>query len=182
MENKKRSISTKTFAILLAVMLVIGCMAGGTIAWLFSTSNEVENTFTYGDVNITLTETTGANYTIVPGVDITKDPKVTVDANSVDCYLFVKVTKDTFAEAVSWNPADGWTELEEGVYYREVSKNSAAQDFSVIKDNKITVANTLTKDEINKLGNKSPKLTFKAYAIQKAGFDTPAAAWAEADK
>ena len=75
--------------------------------------------------------------------------------------------------------ADGWTELESGVYYRLVDAVTADTSFAVIKGNEITVSSDLTKENIP---SAQPKLTFTAYAVQKDGFDTAAAAWAEASK
>ena len=145
------------------------------------------NTFTYGDINIGLTETTGSNYKITPGVDIKKDPKVTVTAGSEDCWLFVKVKEEnwpTFVDAdktkkVSYHIADGWAALDSqpGVYYRQVDADDKAQEFPVLKDNTVTVRDTLTKDEVDQLKGKKPTLTFTAYAVQKDGIDTAAAAW-----
>lgn len=179
----RRSVSSKTFVVMLALVLALGCAVGGTIAWLTAQTGEVKNTFTYGNINIDLTETVPENRQakIIPGQDIPKDPKVTVKANSEDCYLFVKVVEDgTFvANKVTYDIADGW-ELVEGqtnVYWREVSANAANQDFPVLKDNKVTVSNTLTKDDIKNITN--PTLTFTAYAIQKEGFANAKAAWAE---
>lgn len=183
---KKRSL-----ALLLALVLAIGVAAGGTIAWLVAKTDSVVNTFTYGDINITLTETTGSSYKIIPGVDITKDPKVTVKANSEACWLFVKVAEEnwpTFAEAdgtpkVTYTIADGWTELTagSGVYYRAVAATTTADvDFYVLKDNKITVSENLTKAEVNGIKTQ-PTLTFTAYAVQKDGIATAAAAWEKAN-
>ena len=92
--NSRRSVSMKTFVAMLALVLVIGCAVGGTVAWLTAQTGPVVNTFTYGDIDITLGETTGNNYKIIPGVDIEKDPKVTVKKGSEACWLFVKVKKE----------------------------------------------------------------------------------------
>lgn len=181
----RRSVSSKTFVVMLALVLALGCAVGGTIAWLTAQTGEVKNTFTYGNINITLTETTGENYKIIPGKDIAKDPKVTVKANSETCYLFVKVektgtfvaTKVTYDIANDWMPVDGQTD----VYYREVTNSATDQDFYVLKDNKVFVKDTLTKDDIKDITT-DPTLTFTAYAIQQEGFDTAAKAWAEASK
>lgn len=183
MENKKRSISTKTFAILLAVMLIIGCMAGGTIAWLAAKTTPVVNTFNFGDIKIGLQEDHTGPYKVVPGVDITKDPEVTVYALSEECWLFVKAEENGFIDELRWEIADGWQEVPgvDNVYYREVPSNPADQKFEVIKGNKVTVLDSLTKAKISSL-NSNPTLTFTAYAVQKAGFTTVAAAWAEASK
>lgn len=185
--KNRRNVSNKTVAILLALVLAIGCAVGGTLAWLISQTEPVVNTFTYGDINIGLTETTGSNYKITPGVDIKKDPKVTVTAGSEDCWLFVKVKEEnwpTFVDAdktkkVSYHIADGWAALDSqpGVYYRQVDADDKAQEFPVLKDNTVTVRDTLTKDEVDQLKGKKPTLTFTAYAVQKDGIDTAAAAW-----
>lgn len=181
---RRRTVSSKTFVLLLALVLVIGIAAGGTVAWLVAQTDSVVNTFTYGDINIVLGETTGSTYKIIPGVDIEKDPKVTVKANSEACYLFVKVEKtgDFVEGKVNYAIADGWTELtpESGVYYREVAATTADTDFYVLKDNKVTVSAELTKGEIQNLSgaDKTPKLTFTAYAVQKDGIANAADAWA----
>ena len=188
--KNRRNVSNKTVAILLALVLAIGCAVGGTLAWLISQTNPVVNTFTYGDINIDLKEDTKGPYTITPGKNITKDPKVTVKANSEACWLFVKVKEEnwpTFTDAdgtkkVSYHIADGWNALQgqTDVYYREVAAaNDKAQEFPVLKDNTVTVRDTLTKDEVNKLKNSSKptQLTFTAYAVQKDGIKDADAAW-----
>lgn len=93
----------KPLALLLALALLMGCAIGGTIAWLTDKTQEVKNTFTTSNIDITLEETgttenedTGnesKNYTMVPGWTMSKDPVVTVSGESEDCYLFVKVVK-----------------------------------------------------------------------------------------
>ena len=193
MRNKThRTVSIKIAALIAAIVLVIGCTAGGTVAWLVSKPDPIVNVFTVGDINAELTEaakTEKKEFKIVPGVDITKDPVATVKAKSEDCYLFVQLTEEnwpTFTEAdkttrkVEYKIADGWTELEKGVYYREVTKNDTEdQSFHVLKNDKVTVSSTLTKKEANAIAD-TPKLTVAVYAVQKAGIDTPAKAWATA--
>lgn len=190
--KKFRELSGKLVVAMLAVTLLIGCAIGGTVAWLTAKTDPVVNTFTYGDINIELTETKPANREakIIPGVNIEKDPKVTVKANSEACYLFVKVEETgTFVDGkVTYSIADGWTKLTgvtgvDNVYYREVNAVTADTNFAVLKDNKVTVSAELTKAEVNAItAENQPKLTFTAYAVQKDGFSTAAAAWAEASK
>lgn len=185
----RRSVSVRTLAVMLALVLMVGCAVGGTLAWLVAKTDPVVNTFTYGDINITLTEDTGSNYKIIPGVNIAKDPKVTVEAGSEACWLFVKVDEEnwpTFKEAnsetkkVSYTLADGWTALPNvtGVYYREVNAVSADTNFEVLEGNKVTVSENLTKAEVNSISaGIQPKLTFTAYAVQKDGIADAATAW-----
>lgn len=172
----------KAWVSLVAVVLVLCCAVGGTLAWLTAKTNEVKNTFTVGDINIALTETT-EDYKMVPGNTIAKDPKVTVKAGSEACWLFVKVEKSAnFDQYLSYVMADGWTKLEEGVYYREVDATTAGTDFAVLKDNQVKVLDTVTKPMLEAAKTNAPTLTFTAYAVQKANIADAATAWAEASK
>ena len=167
---------------IVAVVLVLCCAIGGTLAWLTDKTASVKNTFTVGDINIELTETT-TNYKMVPGNTISKDPKVTVKANSEACWLFVKVEKSAnFDSLMTYDMADGWTELPSvtGVYYREVAATTAATDFSVLKGDSVSVKDTVTKADLNALTqNTFPTLTFTAYAVQKDNVADAATAWSK---
>ncbi len=192
-KRKKKGVSTKVFLSLLALVLVVGCAVGGTIAWLTATTDPVVNTFTYGKIKIELTETKPENKqaTIIPGVNISKDPKVTVIGGSEACWLFVKVAeKGTFvAKKVTYSIADGWTALDAtnhpGVYYRKVDAVTADTNFNVLAGDAtypngvVTVSENLTKAEVNRVATQQPTLIFTAYAVQKDGIDTAADAWAQ---
>lgn len=188
--RRRRSVSGRAFVTLLALVLVFGCAVGGTFAWLTAKTDPVVNTFTYGDINIGLAETTGNNYKIIPGVDIEKNPKVTVTAGSEACWLFVKVEEKNWPEfketdgktaKIAYEIAPGWTALDNvsGVYYREVDAAATETSFEVIKGNLITVSENLTKTEVNNVVTVQPKLTFTAYAVQKDGVTSAADAWAK---
>ena len=191
MKNKtNRTVSIKIAALIAAIVLVIGCTAGGTVAWLVSKPDPIVNVFTVGNINATLTETK-KEFKIVPGVDIAKDPVATVTANSEDCYLFVQLTEanwPTFTEAdkttrkVEYKIADDWTKLEDGVYYRVVTKQDSDQPFHVLQGDKVTVSSTLTKEEANDMDlaikkTGAPELTVAVYAVQKEGMGSAADAW-----
>ena len=185
--RRRRSVSSRTFIVMLALVLVIGCAVGGTVAWLVSSTNAVVNTFTFGAINITLSETTGENYKIIPGKDISKDPKVTVKKDSEACWLFVEVKEEgTFvADKVTYSIADGWTKgdgtkIPANVYYRAVDAVNADTAFPVLQDDKIHVSEELTKSDIQSIITQ-PKLTFTAYAVQKDGINTADDAGAKVD-
>lgn len=165
----------KSLALVLALAMIVVCVVGGTLAWLIATTGSVTNTFTYGDINITLAETTGTSYKMIPGYTIAKDPKVTVLAGSEKCYLFVKVDKSTnFDTFMTYTMETGWTQLKDasenpvpGVFYRVVDASTANQEFAVLKDNQVTVSGDVTKAMLNGLTeNTYPTLTFTAYACQ----------------
>ena len=184
----RRGPGGKAFTAMLALTLVLAAYwaVGGTAAWLAAKSAPIASTFTFGDINITLTETDHQEgpTKIIPGVDIRKDLRVTVKADSVDCWLFVKVKKaGTFVEnKVTYSMDDGWTKgdgtrIPGGFYYREVRGVTADRVFHVLKNDKITVSKELTKEEIQNITDQ-PTLTFTAYAVQREGIDTAAEAWA----
>ena len=183
----RRGPGGKAFTAMLALTLVLAAYwaVGGTAAWLAAKSEPIASTFTFGDINITLTETDPQEQPtkIIPGVDIPKDLKVRVKADSVDCWLFVKVEEaGTFVEnKVTYSIDDSWTKgdgaIPKGFYYREVRDVTADEVFHVLKGDKITVSNTLTKEDIQNITNQ-PTLTFTAYAVQREGIDTAAEAWA----
>ena len=186
----RRGTGGKAFTAMLALTLVLAAYwaVGGTAAWLAAKSDPIASTFAFGDINITLKDEDPqeGQIKIIPGVDIKKDLRVTVQADSVDCWLFVKVEetgtfvpdKVTYAIAEGWTKGDG-SPIPEDVYYREFNGDTADMEFSVLKGDKITVSNTLTKEEIQNIAN-DPTLTFTAYAVQKEGINTAADAWAVA--
>ena len=169
----------KTLAIALAVVLVLCCAVGGTLAWLSDKTGPVTNTFTAGDISIDLTETTN-NYKMVPGNTIAKDPTVTVNANSEACWLFVKVEKtNTPDNYLTYTIDSGWTALTgvDGVYYREVAASTTDQSFAVLTDNQVVVKNSVTKTMLETAKTSAPTLTFTAYAVQKDNVANAAEAW-----
>ncbi len=186
MKQKRKSGSMKPLLMSVALTLVLCSLIGGTVAWLIADTDPVVNTFTYGDINIDLTETTGNQYKMIPGADIDKDPKVTVQADSEACWLFIKIDKsanyNNYLE--DYAIASGWTLLEEGVYSREVDEVTAkaGAEYWVLDGNRVTVKSSVTKAMMENIKNgvvSEPTLSFTAYAVQREGFATPAAAWAE---
>lgn len=173
-KTSKALLKKKSFALLTALALVMGCAIGGTLAWLTDSTEEVKNTFTTSNIEIDLDETTGDTYTMKPGWTIEKDPKVTVEAGSEACYLFVKLEKSlNFDNFMTFEMAEGWTELTgvEGVtdvYYRTVATNAAAQNFPVLKDNQVLVKADVTAEKMEELNSETyPTLTITAYASQQ---------------
>ena len=190
-----RRSNTKVAALLLVLVLVLGVCVGGTVAWLIAIPDPAVNTFTYGDINIGLTETDTQlddddnpntnEYKMMPGEEITKDPVITVKAESEEMWLFVKLDKsDNFDTFMEYSMADGWTALEneDGVYYRHIPGSeieTADKKISVIKDDTVTVKASVTKAMVNALDAAAayPTLSVSAYAVQAAGNATAAEAW-----
>lgn len=97
---------TKILLTALCLVLVVALSVGGTLAWLTDNTETVTNTFTVGDINITLVEheydpedtdaklndtpVDEVSYKLIPGTTYFKDPTLTLKAGSEKCYLFVK--------------------------------------------------------------------------------------------
>ena len=175
----------KKFIVLtVAVSILLVAAVGGTVAWIIATSNPVENTFTVGNVKITLTETTGSSYEMTPGVTVEKDPTVTVKAGSDACWLFVKIEKSAdFDSFMTYHTADGWTSLadHDGVYYRQVEKTEADTAFPVLRNHHVMTNESVTEEQLNAV-TVNPTLSFTAYAIQQTGFSTAELAWNELNR
>ena len=185
--------------VLCAVLLVAGSVMG-TLAYLQDTTDEVKNTFTVGEVQIELTETwntdtdeDGENDAwsakLFPGKEYTKDPVVTVKADSEACWLFVKIVETNSPATYldfQYN-LTGWTELEDGVYYIAVDSDDEDQSWHLLVNDVVTVkSNLVNADEAVEGTNNvnmpetdaaAPTISFIAYAIQAEGFSTAAAAW-----
>lgn len=186
----------KSFVMALALVLVFAVAVGGVVAWLTAKTDSVVNTFTVGDINIKLDETTGNTYNVIPGDTQAKDPKVTVEAGSEACWLFVKIdeTNNTMTvgqetqkivnyNVTGWIQGDG-TNIPSNVYYRSVNANDAEAGVSyyVLDGNAansngiVTINDNVVKGQITAANQ--PTLTFTAYAVQQDNIASAAAAWA----
>lgn len=191
----------KIVAMVTSLVLVAALAVGGTLAWLTDTTETVTNTFTVGNVDITLVETwntdtdnDGKNDAwsakLIPGEDYLKDPKVTVVANSEPCYLFVQYTETNSPEiyldySYRW-ATDGWTALPDvnNVYYRQVPTSTDNQDWYLLNggtdvnaNGQVTVKDTVGGSVAMPAVNETPQITFQAFAIQSQGFTSANDAW-----
>lgn len=193
----------KVLAMLLAVLMIVTATVAGTVAWLQDTTTEVKNTFTEGKVDITLdegkvdetgkfedggtTRVTTNDYKMIPGNEYDKDPTVTVENDSEDCYLFVMFEEGSAKDYIDYvstlNTDNGWTQgdgtnIPKKVWYRTVYKSDANKTWKLLQGDKITIDSTaVTKDTMN--AAIASELKWTAYAIQLANTGTAAEAWAK---
>lgn len=196
--------TSKALLLALCAVLLVAASVMGTMAYLTST-DKVVNTFTVGKVAITLDEAKvdeagkviegadrvdGNTYKLMPGHTYTKDPTVHVEAGSENSWIFVKVengisafeaaTAGTYKNIADQITANSWMKLTgvdgvDNVYYREYT-GPAAAELKVFENFKVA-------DDANAVdgwSNLTANVTVTAYAVQKDGFDTAAAAWAVA--
>lgn len=166
--------------LILAVVCILAAGAETVIAYFSSLSGPVINTFTVGDVNIALTETTGQSYLLVPGATVEKDPVATVRKGSEACYLYVKLEwRGNLDDYVTYQLADGWYPLGgiDGVYYRAVEHAAVDMNYPVLDNDQLTVTNTLTKETMATVDQNECQLIVTAYAIQSLGMESPADGW-----
>lgn len=195
--------TTKALLLSLCAVMLVTASVLGTMAYLTST-DEVKNTFTVGNVAITLDEqdvdnsTAGENdrdkanaYKLMPGHTYTKDPIVHVASTSEDCYLFVKVVNEISAiegvttvaqqmTAKGWQTVEGQTDV-----YVYIGTEAAATGPAVVKANEnvpvfeaFTVSGTVDNTTLASYAGKT--ITVTAYAIQADGFSgkTASEIWA----
>lgn len=99
----------------IAVMLVAALVVGGTLAYFTDKSDAKVNTFTMGNVGIDLTETkwdAQADHTLVPGKFYDKNPTITVDANSQDAYVFLKLDLNKYVSLINLMGVDAYKNVE----------------------------------------------------------------------
>ena len=178
----------KTLMIMLALVLVIAMSVSATLAYLTS-SDSVANTFTVGKVVITLDEAkvdvygveeadadrVKANtYKLIPGHDYVKDPIVHVDPESEDSYVFVEIANGIdviAAEIVAQIEKNGWTKLEDNVYYKTVLADDTDKELEVFEG--FTFPGTANPEAY-----KDATIKVTAYAVQLDGFEGDVAgAW-----
>ena len=192
----------KTLTVLLALVLVVVISVAGTMAYL-TDSATVNNTFTVGNVTITMDETdvdnstadkerdTANAYKLIPGVTYTKDPIIHVDPLSEDCYLFVKVvngiknyeaTGDTTIAAQM--AATGWKVVDENKGIYVYAKTTGAKDVVAAGSNVPVFANFTIADNAQLPANGTGlDVVVTAYAVQAEGFadKTPDQIWTAAN-
>lgn len=187
---KRKGIATKTMFMILAVVLIVGISVGGTLAWLTDTTDSVVNTFTVGDININLAETTSPNYKIVPGGKSDKNPTITVVKGSENCYVYVtvennvvlngKVVATPNINTTNWNTVK--TEGTKTLYrYKDVVETNATDDQNLPVFTEVSYSETITKDNIAALTNKTIVINGFAHQSENTNqnvADDAAIAWA----
>ena len=210
---KKNTRKLKKAALLLCSAVLLVCISiGATVAYLTST-DKVVNTFTVGNVTIELDEAKAnpdgslvpnadrvkANsYKLLPGHTYTKDPMIHVDADSENCWLFVKVEngiaaiEDANKTIAAQMTANGWTLVENTTnIYKYKETVSGGANIPVFGEFAISNAviggmKPITTDGAGDDGKlyldeyKNAKIVITAYEIQADGFTTPEAAWTAA--
>ena len=197
----------KKLFVLAALFLAVFAV-GGTLAYLTDTSETKTNTFTFGHVDITLTEptwdSTGATAAaeMVPGQTVDKDPTVKVETNSKNAYVFVKVTIPLGTAGGVANTelftvgtlGSGWVDVSSSISGLNAGEHvyaygSTTAMTSVAKNTtlpavftQITANASLTGAELSSPNN-TADVVVNAYAIQAeglpSGHTTPALVWGD---
>ena len=164
---------------IVCLLCVCGISVSATLAYLIATPVPVENTFTIGQIDITLDETTGEEYPLIPGATIKKDPKITVKSGSENCYLFAKIeTLNGFDTYVTYGLSGDWLPLGgvAGVYYLEYYQSNADQVYGIFLGDQVHIKDTLTEEKMGAITVK-PVLTITAYAVQMHSIESAIDAW-----
>lgn len=145
-------------------------------------SQDEGRVITFGD----LTVTDSGSVQVQPGVAAEKDLTVHFDGSEAATYVFAEVQGGwtrgadnrtyTYGDGrLSWRVAGGWTHLQDNVYYRALSPNTAL-DAGLIDGGAVNVSEDMTRTELEKLP-KALSIHVKAAAVQREGGDTAQIAW-----
>ena len=134
-----------------------------------------------------LTVTDSGSAQVQPGVAAKKDLTVRFEGSEAAVYVFAEVqggwtlgadnrTYTYGGGSLSWRVADGWTHLQDNVYYRELAPNTALTA-GLIDDGAVNVSEDMTRTELEEL-SKALHIRVQAAAVQREGGDTAETAWA----
>lgn len=167
-----------------ALALTAAVAVGGTLAWLQDTSETVTNTFTWSEgnnINLTLDETTGNDYTIVPGATEAKDPTLHLTTET-ESYVYVLINNE-LGDAVTMNELTAnWTKMDtatlpEGMsgdlYYWTAGATTTNDNMSVFD----TITYSTALDETSGAALDGKKIIITGYAVQASAGRDAVAAW-----
>ncbi len=133
----------------------------------------------FGD--LILTETTGADYTVIPGVPIAKDPKLTMSQSAVAVRVTVELAfgsqwqreGNRFSSPhslLSFQVAQGWTyKGQEGTSFyfsRDLAPGEGLTQQAIIENNEITVSASVSYEDFYRLDPADLEIAVSAKAEQ----------------
>ena len=167
----------KGLIVALLVILLISLTFGGTLAWLTDEKGPVVNTFHVGDLSIKLTELNWDQNEnkIYPGAKISKEPVVTVEADSEDCFVFIQCTNNIPSDVAAFDFSGLWKAIDlsngiyvytlDGIHPAIITKSEYDTNLTALFT-KMTIDENVTRTQIRTLTN--PQVTVQAYAQQSA--------------
>ena len=191
----------KTLTVAIALVLVVALAVGATYAYLKASTGTITNTFVAGklfdqDGGIKLQEKEvtakedgtyeikenapwkdeGYQYTVQPGVDLPKQPAVTVSGLDTQAYLFVGVKGETTngftwsVDTTKWSPLmNGNTQVvKDGYKIWVLTGNVQNGTYEILTGNKIVVDDEFVPSTLTADNN----IEFQAYICQSAGFSS----------
>ena len=178
----KRRLPLRAWLLYLAV--VTFALTGVTFSRYVASahSQDEARVITFGD----LTVTDSGSVQVQPGVPAKKDLTVRFEGSEAATYVFVELQGSDWTRGadgiyhdatglMTWRVADGWTHLQDNVYYRELAPNTAL-DAGLIDGGAVNVSEDMTRTELEKL-SKALSIRVKAAAVQREGGDTAQIAW-----
>jgi len=177
--RKRVSVGWKPLVLVLTLVLAVGCVAGGSLAWLTDRAGPISNTFTIGNIDLGANDApstvSAENITYVPGQTIERDVTFTVAQGSEPSYLFIRVQEENNAAAglngkvvqYAVNNDLATVPGHDGYYYMVVDTPAEDKSISVFANNQFTVNPDLTKDAIDAPGFQAPTISVTAAAVQK---------------
>lgn len=179
---------SKILLLVLCAVLLVTASVMGTLAYLTNTTGPVTNTFTIGSVGITLDETdvdvygvkdgdtrvTKNTYKLIPGHAYIKDPTIHVNADSEECWVFIKMNNGLGEAAQITIDTANWTLIEtaaDGLVYAYNTTLTAGQSTTALFEG-FTFDSAADPEDYD-----GKTITLIGYAVQADSFDNAEEAW-----
>lgn len=178
----KRRLPLRAWLLYLAV--VTFALTGVTFSRYVASAHSQDEgrVITFGD----LTVTDSGSVQVQPGVAAKKDLTVRFEGSEAATYVFVELKGSDWtrgadgiyhdaAGLMTWRVADGWTHLQDNVYYRELAPNTVL-DAGLIAGGAVNVSENMTRTELQAAAG-TLHIRVQAAAVQREGGDTAQIAW-----
>jgi len=190
----------KALMLVLSMALIVVASVFTTLAY-FTAQDTVTNTFTVGDIEITLDETKVTpdgkvdttvstrvkenEYHLLPGHSYIKDPTIHVTAGNEDCYLYVEITNNLTNTTLEAAYEVGTVGDEGYKNYGKISDQLKANGWKVLAGNVYYYVGTDTANDNGVIVTKESArdyVVFNGFKIQGTGVTATDLAAVESDK
>ena len=181
-KRNKRVLPLRAWLLYLAVATF--ALTGVTFSRYVASAHSLDEArvVAFGD----LTVTDSGTVQVQPGVSAAKNLTVRFEGSEAATYIFVEVqggwtlgadghTYTGQSGLMTWRVADGWTHLQDNVFYRELAPNTALET-GLIDGGAVEVSENMTRTQLEALPG-SLRIRVQAAAVQRESGDTAEAAW-----
>lgn len=175
---KKQNNLLTVAALLLCLTLLSTALVSGMLAKYAVGGGRGDGARVAGFGSLTLEESTGSVYQLIPGVPIPKDPTVSMSASEVAVRVTVKLelgrawqsedhrTFTALGDFLTFHIAQGWNHLEGTTFYRDLPPGTGLDKAPLIENGQILVSGSVAYDSFYSLSAEDVQISITAVARQ----------------